>query len=61
MSYIIRTGAGGYDLFQEAFEKKVGFERVYIGKKVLRILRRLKNPIRKSMNKRYYKLIKIAP
>ncbi len=55
----IYTGAGGLDLYGEAFDKQVGYERVYIGFKVLRILRKLKSPIRKSMTKGFYKIIKI--
>lgn len=55
----IMTGAGGYELIQEAMEKAGGFYRIYIGKKVVRILRRLKTPILKSsLSKRYYKLMK---
>jgi len=56
---VIRTGARGMELFEEAMEKHTGFYRVYIGKKVLRILRRCKTPIRKSsLTGRYYKLLK---
>lgn len=51
------TGVGGYELFQEAMEASAGLKRIYIGKKVMRILRRLKTPIRKSVSGRYYKLI----
>lgn len=53
------TGAGGADLFGETMEFKVsGTVRVYMGYKVLRILRRLKTPIHKSYSGRYYKCIK---
>lgn len=59
--YRIYTGAGGMELFEEAMEKAFGFKRVYIGKKVLRILRRVKTPIKKSrLTGRYYKLIKAS-
>lgn len=53
------TGIGGYDLFQNAFEEALGYKRLYISKKVLRILRRLKSPIKYSIaKKQHYKLIK---
>lgn len=54
----IYTGVGGYELLMEAMENQLGYSRVYIGKKVLRILRRLKTPIKKSPTGRYYKLMK---
>lgn len=54
----IYTGIGGYDLFQEAVENGEGFYRIYIGKKVLRILRGLNPSIRKSVKGKYYKLSK---
>lgn len=55
---IIRTGVGGFDLFTETMENSAGFERVRIGKKVPRILRRLKTPIKKSPVGYYYKLVR---
>lgn len=55
----IHTGIGGMELFQEAIEKKLGFERVYMGKKVLRILRINKISIGKSHTGRYFRKIKI--
>lgn len=51
------TGIGGMELFEEAFEKHAGLKRIYIGKKVLRILRTSKAVIKKSYSGRYYKLI----
>ena len=45
----IYTGVGGYNLFEEAMERHIGFERVYIGKKVPRILRKVHKDIRKSI------------
>lgn len=56
---IIHTGTGGYDLFLECVEEKEGFSRVYIGKKVPRILRKLKITIKLSPKNIYYKLVKI--
>lgn len=57
-SITIYTGAGGMDLIQESMDNAVGYLRIYIGKKVSRMLRVLKSPIRKSYSGRYYKLIK---
>lgn len=54
---IIHTGAGGMDLFDEMMEESAGFKRIPIGKKVLRILRRLKPVIRKNRTGIYYKLV----
>ena len=55
----IYTGVGGYNLFQEAMEEKLlGTKRIYIGKKVPRILRKLKTPIHKSVTGIYFKRIK---
>jgi len=42
------TGAGGMDMFEEAMGEAVGLKRIWLGRKVLRILRRLKGSIRKS-------------
>lgn len=54
----IYTGAGGMDIFEEALQWHLGIRRIYIGKKVPRILRRLKTTIRKSpYTDRYYKII----
>lgn len=52
------TNAAGMDIFEECVEKEAGYKRIYLGKKVLRILRRLKNPIRTSHTGIFYKLIK---
>jgi hypothetical protein len=58
---IIKTGRGGYELLQEAFEEKGSSrKRIYIGKKVMRILRAAKGTIRKSsLSGRYYRLVKM--
>jgi hypothetical protein len=53
----IYTGVGGMDLFEEAMEEHAGLKRVYIGKKVPRILRKLPISIKKSLSGRYYRLI----
>lgn len=52
----IHTGAGGYDLFSETFENKVGFYRIYQPKKCLRIAKSTFK--RKSLTKGRYKLLK---
>lgn len=52
------TGIGGKDQFDIAIENRIGLYRVRIGKKVPRILRTLKTPIRKSIVGYYYKLLK---
>lgn len=52
------TGAGGMDVFEEAMQEQVGLKRIYLGKKVLRILRKTKTPIMKSAyTGRWYKLM----
>lgn len=56
---IIHTGAGGFDLFNEAMEREFGFERVYIGKKTPRFLRKPGTRVRKSASGRYYKLLRL--
>jgi len=57
---IIRTGRGGYELFQEGIEHATGRTRIYIGKKVLRILRYTRGRIHKSsLSGRYYRLVKL--
>lgn len=55
---VIRTGTGGYEMFQEGMENQFGLYRIYIGKKVMRILRISKIPIKKSLTGRYYKLLR---
>lgn len=55
--YRIYTGVGGMDLFEEAFEKRLGFKRVYIGKKVPRFLRINKFTILKSRTGKWYRRI----
>jgi hypothetical protein len=55
---VVRTGIGGMELIDEAFEKKVGYERIYMGHHVPRILRRLKIIIKKTRRGRYYRLIR---
>lgn len=57
--YTIMTGSGGKELMDIAFEKAGGVERCYFGKKVPRIIRRLKKKIHQDRKGRYYKLIKI--
>lgn len=54
----IRTGIGGYDMIMEATENGAGLTRVYIGKKVLRIIRRIKGKIYKSPRGIYYRLVR---
>lgn len=56
---VIHTGTGGMDKMGEHFEKYRGFYRIYIGKKVIRILRKLNFKIKKSFSGRYYKLMKL--
>lgn len=54
----IWTGPGGMDLFEEALQKDAGITRVYIGHKIPRIMRRIKDVnIRQSHTGRYYRLI----
>lgn len=52
------TNVYGYDLFEECMEGEIGYKRVYIGRKVPRILRKLKITIRQAHSGRFYKLIK---
>lgn len=58
-SMILYTGTGGKDLYDETMENHWDFTRVYLGKKVLRILRMSKSVIKQSANGRYYKLVKL--
>ena len=51
----IHTGAGGMDMFEEAFEKEVGITRIYMGRKVMRILKKKFPYIRKSHTGRYFR------
>lgn len=51
------TGAGGMDLFEERMEQHVGLYRIYLGKKIPRILRILNFSIYKNHRGRYYKLL----
>lgn len=44
-------------MFEEAMENQLGLQRIYIGKKVPRILRILRTEIKKSRTGRYYKLV----
>ena len=53
----IHTGVGGMDLFDEAIDESMGYKRIRIGKKVLRILRVLKPVILKNKAGVYYKLV----
>jgi len=54
----IFTGAGGMELVQIAFEESVGLYRIYLGKQIPRILRRLNFKIFKSAHYgKYYKLL----
>lgn len=55
---MIRTGVGGYDLFDIAMEESVGIYRIRIGNKVPRIIRTKKAIIKKSIAGYWYKLIK---
>ena len=54
MNYIIRTGRGGYDLFNVAMEEKMGLKRVYSSKQLPRIFG---IKLRKHYSGRYYRLI----
>ena len=54
----MRTGVGGMDLFEEALDERNGFDRVHIGKKVLRILRVVNKNIKKNRAGNFYKLVK---
>lgn len=58
---MVRTGIGGYDLFQIAMEESAGIYRIKIGKKVPRILRTKKAIIRKSVVGYWYKVIRPKP
>lgn len=53
----IYTGAGGMEMFQEAMEHSVGLERVYMGKKVSRIVKKITPGMKKSLTGKYYKLV----
>lgn len=55
---VLYTGIGGADNFDETIERRVGYTRVYIGKKVPRLLRSLKFTIHRSKRMLYYKLVK---
>ncbi len=55
--YKIYTGAGGADLINQAFEKKLGFERVYQPKKVPRYLQRMRSKFKTDYKGRKYRLI----
>lgn len=50
----LHTGAGGADLFEEKVENHGGLQRIYIGKKVMRLVRRVVKHIHKSHSDRYY-------
>lgn len=53
-SITLRTGVGGYELFQEIFEQKAtGYKRRYVGKKPMRILKSI-HKLYKSASGRYY-------
>lgn len=54
---VVHTGVGGYDLFDEKFGNQVGLYRIYLGRQIPRILRRLKFKIFKNPAGRYYKLL----
>lgn len=55
----IRTGWGGMDMLNEMIQKSGGYMRVYVGKKVPRILRKLKNlNLHKHRTRGYYRVIK---
>ncbi len=54
----IYTGVYGYDKYSEKVDNYLGYIRVYIGKKVSRIVRKAsKAPIKQSASGRYYKRI----
>lgn len=53
----IRTGVGGMDLIHEKFQEHVGLYRIYLGKQIPRILRRLSFRIYQNYAGRYYKLL----
>lgn len=55
---VIHTGAAGADLFGEAMDESRGFCRVYVGKKPMRLVKRL-GKLRMSYNGRYYWLRQI--
>lgn len=58
-SYKIYTGTGGYDLFNENLERKVGnTERIYYGKKVMRLFRKL-GTFYKSASGRMFRRVSI--
>ena len=51
------TSVRGMDIIEERLDEHIGFKRIPIGKKVLRILRVLKLVIRKNKAGTYYKLV----
>lgn len=55
----IQTGPYGYDSFSEAMETKMtGTKRVYLGFKIMRIMRKAFKVHYSSATKRYFKRIK---
>jgi len=57
-SITLHTGVGGYNLFGETVDDQRGFKRIYIGKKVPRILRKLNFTILRAPIGKYYKLVR---
>lgn len=52
------TGVHGYDKFNEYFEDSLGLKRFYLGKKVIRIIKRLNFTIKTNPSGLKYKLIR---
>lgn len=55
---VLYTGAGGAELFDEAMDRHAGYERVYAGKKPLRLLKH--KLIKSPYTGRYYRRFRIA-
>lgn len=55
-NYIIRTGVGGFDLFNIGMEKSAGLKRIFSSKQLPRIF---KIKLNKNYKGRYYRLVKI--
>jgi hypothetical protein len=52
------TGTGGMEMFTEIVERGLGYKRVYIGKKPMRILSRLGTMHKSPYTQKYYWRIK---
>lgn len=55
---VVQTGPGGYELFDEKMTNELGYTRIWLTKKPLRLLKNLKGKIHKSITGKYYRDIK---